>query len=161
MTIFSDFFIALAQLFDRHAGLERDPAVAAAESELVAAVDQHIELRDLRGEHGGIVVRQHVHQGAELDPSRALRSLGEERERVRRGAELGKEEVLDDRVGRVAEPVGIDDLLQRFGVDLLLRLARPSLQFGIDAEVHGAALPLPEDHGLYPALARPVKMFHS
>ena len=47
--------------------------------------------------------------------------------------------MLDDRVGRVAEPVGIDALLERFGVDLLLGLARPSLQFGINGEFHDAS----------------------
>ena len=31
--------------------------------------------------------------------------------------------MLDDRVGRVTQPVGIDALLKRFGVDLLLGFA--------------------------------------
>ena len=135
--------IALARFLDRHAALQRDPAVAAAEAEFVAAVDQHIELRDLRGQHGRIVIGQHVHQRAEFDVARPLRGFGEERKRVRRRAEFRKEEVLDDRVGRIAEPLGIDDLLKRFGVNLLLGLARPSLKLGINAEFHDARTPVP------------------
>ena len=75
--------VALARFLDRHAALERYPGVPAPEAELVAAVDQHVELGDLRSEHRWVVIRQHVHQRAEVDIARTLGCLGKERERVR------------------------------------------------------------------------------
>jgi hypothetical protein len=44
--------------------------------------------------------------------------------------------MFDDRVGRIAEPVGIHHLLKRLGVNLLLRLAGPGLKLGINGELH-------------------------
>jgi hypothetical protein len=38
--------------------------------------------------------------------------------------------MFDDRVGRIAEPVGIHHLLKRLGVNLLLRFAGPGLKLG-------------------------------
>jgi hypothetical protein len=128
--------VTLARFFDRHAAFQWYPSVTASEAELVAAVDQHVELRDLRGEHRRVVIGQHVQQRAEFDVARALRGLGEERERVRRGAEFRKEKMFDDRVGRIAEPVGIHHLLKRLGVNLLLRFAGPGLKLGINGELH-------------------------
>src|SRR4029078_6221460 len=101
-----------------HAALQRYPGVTAAKAEFIAAVGQHVELRDLRGEHRRIVIGQYMQQRAETDVARALGGLGKKRERIRRGAEFRKEKVLDDRVGRIAAPVGIDHLLERFGIDL-------------------------------------------
>ena len=53
-------------------------------------------------------------------------------------AQFREKEVLDDRIRRVAEPVGIDALLKRLSINLLLGLARPSLKFGIDGKFHDA-----------------------
>jgi hypothetical protein len=73
-----------------------------------------------------------------------LRARSEaEREGIRRSAEFRKEKMFDDRVGRIAEPVGIDDLLERLGVNLLLRFAGPGLQFGINGELHDGGAPPP------------------
>ena len=69
---FQRLLIALARSFDRYAALERYPGVPAPKAEFVAAVDEHVELGDLRGQHRRIVIRQHVHQRAEVDVARAL-----------------------------------------------------------------------------------------
>src|ERR1700674_4062057 len=109
----------------------------APDAELVAAVGKQVKSRDLRGENGGIVVRQHMHQRAELDPPRPLRAFRKECKRVRRGAKFREKEVLDYGVCRVTQAIGVHDLLERFRVNLLLWLAGPSLKLGIDGELHG------------------------
>src|SRR5438874_2000361 len=126
-----------ARLRNRHACLRRNPAVAAADAELVAAVRQHVEEGDPRREHGRVVVRQHVHEGTEADVARPRQRRREQRQGVRRRAELREEEVLDRGVRVVAEPVGVDDLLQDLRVKLPRLLARPALDLGVDAEFHG------------------------
>ena len=92
----------------------------AADAKLVAALDEQVERRDLGREDRRVVVRQDVDERAETDLAGALGRLREERERVRRNAELRKEEVLDDRVRVVAEPVSVHDLLERLVVCLFL-----------------------------------------
>src|SRR5262245_36362191 len=85
---FERLVVALARFLDGHAALERKPAVPPPDAELIAAVGEQIEGRDLRGQNGWIVVRQYMHQRAKLDTPGTLRALGEERERIRRGAEF-------------------------------------------------------------------------
>ena len=75
-----------------------DPAVPAADAELVAAARQDVPVDDPLGQHHRVVVRQHVDERAEVDPLRPLRRRGEERDRVGRRRELREEEVLDRRV---------------------------------------------------------------
>jgi hypothetical protein len=75
--------VASTRLLDGNPGLVRDPRMSTTDAELVAAVDENVECRDLRREHGRIVVREHVHERPKVDVPRALRGFGEERERVR------------------------------------------------------------------------------
>jgi len=65
---------------------------------IVATVGQEVKSRNLRGQNSGIVVRQHMHESAKLNPSRPLRAFCEECERIRRGAKFWEKEVLDDGV---------------------------------------------------------------
>jgi hypothetical protein len=113
----------------------------ATDAKLVASVGKEIKRRDLGSQHRGIVVRQHMHQCAKLDALRALRALREEREWIGRSAEFWKEEVLDNRVRRISQAVGVHDLLERLRVDLFLRLARPALKLRINAELHDRPFP--------------------
>ncbi len=83
------------------------------------------------------MVRQRVQHRPEVDVPRALRGGREERRRVRRDRELREEEVLDRRVDVVAEPVGVDHLLEHLAVQLLGRLARMELELRVEAEPHG------------------------
>src|SRR4029077_8874982 len=53
---------------------------------------------------------------------------------VRHRRERGKEEVAARGIGVVAEPVGVLDLLEHFAVEPVVRLARPALHLGVDAE---------------------------
>ena len=102
--------VAVARLEDRHAGLGRDPAVAAQRAELVAALEEDARHGDLRCQDRRVVVREDVAERPELDVLRARGALAPERERVRGDRELGEEEVLDDRrtrrsrAGRRARP---------------------------------------------------------
>ena len=128
--------VELADVLDAHAGLRRAPAVPAPDAELVAPAGEDRRGGDPRCQHRRVVERQAVQHRAEADPLRARGDLGEQRERVGRDREAREEEVLDDRVGVVAEAVGVDDLLLDLGVEALRRLPRPQLHLGVDAEPH-------------------------
>ena len=54
----------------------------------------------------------------------------------RRDRELGEEEVLDRRVAVVPEPVGVLDLLEHLGVQLLGALPLVELHLRVQAEPH-------------------------
>ena len=75
--------VAFARLLDRHACFQREPRVSAADAELVAAVDEHVERSDLRREDGRIVVRQDMNERAELDVSGPFGRFRKERKRIR------------------------------------------------------------------------------
>ena len=83
-------------------------------------------MRDLRGQDRRVVVRQHVAERPELDVPRPGRARAPERERVGGDRELREEEVLDDAVRVVAEPVGVHDLLDHLVVRALLATYHPS-----------------------------------
>jgi len=125
-------------LVERDACLGRDPAVATPDTELVAPAGEDVRHGDRRREHGRVVVRKGVQHRPEADPARALRSRREERGRIRRDGELGKEEVLDHRVGVIAEPVCVLDLLEHLRVEALGRLPGVKLDLRVEAEPHGA-----------------------
>ena len=127
-------------LVERHSGLRRDPAVPPADAEFVAAAGEDVGSGDRGGQHERVVVRQGVQHRAERDRPRALRGRREEGRRVAGNRELREEEVLDGRVGVVAEPVRVDHLLEHLGVELLGRLA-VLLDLRVDAEPH--RLPVP------------------
>src|SRR5207248_5131952 len=57
----------------------------------------------------------------------------------RRG-ELREEQVLNDRVRRVPQPVRVNDLLGDLGVQALWGLPRPVLHLRVDAEPHDPSL---------------------
>ena len=124
-------------LVERLAGGQRQPAVAAADAPFVAAAGEDVRGVDDAGQNGRIVVREHVQHRAKVDVVRALRGCCEERRRVRRDRELRKEEMLDRGVAVVAEPVGVDDLLEHLCVELLRRLAGMELELRVQAEAHG------------------------
>src|SRR5207248_3607732 len=128
--------VAVAGLADRDARLGRDPAVAAERPELVAAVEEDAGSSDLRGQDGRVVVRQHVPERPELDVLRAGGALAPEREWVRGDRELREEEMLDDAVGVVSEPVRVDDLLDDLVIETLRRLPAPVLDFQVEREPH-------------------------
>src|SRR6476646_3709940 len=114
--------------------------MAAAHAELVAAAGEQRELVDHGREDERVVVREDVEHRPEVDPAGARGGHAEQPEHVRRGRELREEEVLDRGVGVVAEPVGVLDLLEHLAVEPVVRLARPALNLGVDAEPHVVAL---------------------
>src|SRR4029079_9444650 len=117
-----------------------DPAVAAADAELVPAAGEQRELVDHGRENERVVVREDVEHGAEVDPARARRSHPEQPEDIRGGGELRKEEVLDRGKRVVAEPVSVLDLLETLAGEPVVRRPRPPLNLGVDAEPHVVAL---------------------
>jgi hypothetical protein len=123
-------------LVERQAGGRGDPAVAAADAELVAAAGEQRELVDHRREHERVVVREDVQHRPELDAPGARSRHPEEAERVRRGRELREEHVLDRGVCVVAEAIGVLDLLQHLSVELRVGLSGPALQLAVEAELH-------------------------
>src|SRR5207248_5300080 len=76
----------------------------------------------------------------EVEAPSTLSGHAEQPEHVRRRGELREEEVLDRRVGVVAEPVGVLDLLEHLAVEPVVRLSRPALQLRVDAEPHVVTL---------------------
>ena len=131
------FLVAWARmLVERNSRLLRNPAVAPSDAELVPALGEDVCHGDRGRQDRRVVVRERVQHRAKPDLLRALRGSGEERGRVGRDRELGKEEVLDRRVDVVAEPVGVDHLLEDFPVHLLRRLPRMELDLGVQPEPH-------------------------
>jgi hypothetical protein len=114
----------------------RNPAVPAADAELVAAAHQDVAVDDPLRQHHRVVVREHVDECAEIDPLRPLRGRREQCDRVGRDGELREEEVLDRRVRVETDPVGVLDLLENLGVDLRGLLPRPPLELAVEAELH-------------------------
>ncbi len=126
-------------LVERRARGGRDPAVTAADAPLVPAPGEDVGHVDRAREHEGVVVRQRVQHRPEADVARPLGGRREECGRVGRDREPREEEVLDHRVRVVAEPVGVDDLLEHLGVEGRRRLSRMELELGVEAEPHGRA----------------------
>ena len=110
-------------LVERHARLRRQPAVAAADAELVAAVREDVRDGDRRrpAPEGCGTAARAASCGSGCC-SRALRGGREQCRRVGGDRELREEEVLDHGVDVVAEPIGVDHLLEHLGVQLLRRL---------------------------------------
>jgi hypothetical protein len=158
------FLVERLDIAHPHARLRRDPSVATPDAELVTTVEQDLGLGDAGGQHRRVVVREHVQHRAEPDLLRPGRQLAEERQGVRGGREPGEEQVLDDRVGRVAEAIRVNHLLSHLGVEPLARLAAPVLHLRIDAEPHVVCAPRvgpgahdgPGTH-IYPAIRSNVK----
>src|SRR5262249_26477178 len=133
--------VAAPGLLERHAGLLPQPRVPPTHAEAVPAVRQVVHLGDLAGEECGVPDREDVDQRPKADPAGLLRGGGEEGHRVRRDPEALEERMLDRRVVVVAEAVGVDDLLHRLHVDLLVTLVRGiALQLAVDAETHARSL---------------------
>jgi hypothetical protein len=123
-------------LVERLPGRQWDPPVAAADAPLVAAAREDVGRRDRARQHHRVVVGERVQHRAEADLARPLRSRGEQRSRIGGDGELRVEEMLDRRVAVVAEPVGVHDLLEHLGVQLLRRLAGMELELRVQAESH-------------------------
>src|SRR5919106_121261 len=128
--------VAVARLPERDARLQGDPAVAAQRAELVTAAEEVVGGSDVRGQDGGVVVREHVAERAKPDPLRPGRAQPPERKGVRRDGELREEEVLDHGIGVEAEPVGVDDLLHHLVVEPADGLPGPVLDLRVQAEPH-------------------------
>ena len=125
-------------LVERHSGLRGDPAVPAPDAELVATAREDVRHRDRRCQHGRVVVRKRVQHRAKADLLRALRGGREQRRRVGGDRELREEEVLDDRVDVVPEPISVLDLLEHLPVQLLGSLPGVKLDLRVEAEPHRA-----------------------
>ena len=84
--------------------------------ELVAPGTHLVELSDLPGEDGGVVVRKDVAERAKSDSSRQLRAGRPKRERIGGDRKARKEEVFDHRVRVESDAIGVDDLFDHLAV---------------------------------------------
>ena len=126
--------------------LELVRPVARADAEPHAAVRENVDERRVLDDADRVVERQGDDGGADPDAAGLGREVGHVGEAVRHDAVAGREMVLGDPRRVVAQPLGLQHLVGRAGMDVAVRIG---LFLGVrvrrekDAEFHGVLTSLP------------------
>ena len=138
---FLDHVAAILEILAQPLELVRP--VARADAEPHAAVRQDVDERGVLDHADRIVERQGDDGGADVDAAGLGREIGHVGEAVRHDAVAGREMMLGDPGGVVAQPLGLDHLFRCAGVNIAVRiwlLFRVRMGGEKDAEFHVSSL---------------------
>ena len=127
----ADYFHRLVEALGRLLGRDAEAgkfvrAITFADAEIEPPVRQEIEGRGLLGDEDRVVPRQDDDGGAEPDALGPRRQIGEHAHRRRHLAKPG-EMVLDQKDARKAEPLGLDDIIDKVVIGRAVA-GRPTLR---------------------------------